>query len=111
MGAARASGFSSYYGLEFLKSLEKRFVAAVFRAKVLYPSWGNEYTHGYRWMESAAQGATESLFALNELTIALNGQSFFGGNVRSGLRHNISGIVISHKNTTARMKKSSLDSS
>jgi len=108
--SAKTSGFAAYCGADFLRSLEKRFVAAVFRAKVLYPAWGNEYESGYRWMKSAAQGATDALFVLNERAIAFNGQSFFGGNVRTGLRHNSSGIAVSHKNATARMVLSCLDS-
>ncbi len=110
MVAARASGFSSYCGLEFLRSLEKRFAAAVYRAKVLYPSWGNEHESGYRWMTIAANELPDALFVLNERAIAFNGQSFFGGNVRTGLRPTISGIVISHKNASRKMAKSSLDS-
>jgi hypothetical protein len=85
--AAKISGFADYCGPDFLRSLEKRFIAAVFRAKVLYPAWGDKHESGYRWLKNAAQGATDALFILNKRAIAFNGQSFFGGNVRTGLRH------------------------
>ena len=108
--SAKTSGFADYCDLDFLRSLEKRFIAAVFRAKVLYPAWGDEHENGYRWMKSVAQGATDALFILNERAIAFNGQSFFGGNVRTGLRLNSSGITVSHKKDSARMAFSCLDS-
>jgi hypothetical protein len=108
--SAKTSGFADYCGPKFLRSLEKRFVAAVFRAKVLYPAWGNEYESGYRWMISAAQRSSDALFVLNERTIGLNGQSFFGGNVRTGLRSDCSGILVSHKAVTGAMEKSCIDS-
>lgn len=108
--AAQISGLSTYCDSDFLRSLEKRFIAAVNRAKVLYPAWGNEHTNSYRWMISAAQEAKNALFVLNERAIAFNGQSFFGGNVRTGLRYESSGIIISHKNATARRAFSCLDS-
>ena len=110
LSSAKTSEFAHYCDPDFLRSLEKRFASAVFRAKVLYPAWGNEYESGYRWMKSAAQGATDALFVLNERTIAVNGHSFFGGNVRTGLRYESSGIILSHKNTTERMERSCLDS-
>jgi len=110
MSAAKTSGFSDYCGTDFLRSLEKRFTAAVFRAKVLYPDWGDEHCHGYRWMVSTASGQKNVLFILNERAIKIRGQSFFGGNEISGLRYESSGITLSHKKATARMRDSCLDS-
>jgi hypothetical protein len=37
--SAKIRGFAAYCGLDFLRSLEKRFAAAVYRAKALYPDW------------------------------------------------------------------------
>jgi len=108
--AAKTSGFADYCGPDFLRSLEKRFAAAVIRGKALYPDWGNELCHGYRWMLSAVSGQKNALFILNERAIGINGQSFFGGNVRTGLRYESSGIILSHKNATERMERSCLDS-
>ena len=110
MASSKASGFFSYASLDFLRSLEKRFAAAVVRGKALYPDWGNEHSHGYRWIVSATGNVDHALFILNERAINFAGQSFFGGNVLMGLRCSNSGIVISHKNDTTRIHISCLDS-
>jgi hypothetical protein len=108
--SAKTSGFVDYCGPAFLRSLEKRFTAAVVRGKALYPDWGNEHCHGYRWMHSAASGQKNALNIVNERAIKMRGQSFFGGNVLKDLRYESSGIMLSHKNTTTMMRKPCLDS-
>lgn len=108
--SAKKSGFSNYCGTVFLRFLEKRFAAAVVRAKTLYPDWGDEHLHGYSWIVSAASSLKKPLFILNERAIKIRGQSFFGGNKIRGLHYKNSGIALSHKKATITIHKSCLDS-
>ncbi len=77
--SAETSGFADYCGPDFLRSLEKRFAAAVIRWKALYPEGEKELCHGYRWMLSAVSGQKNALFIMNERAIKLRGQSFLAG--------------------------------
>jgi len=108
--SAMTSGFVDYCGPDFLRVLEKRFTAAVIRGKALYPDWGDEHCHGYSWLVSAASSQENALFILNERAIKIRGQSFFGGNVLTGMRYKSSGIALSHKKATAGIRNSYLDS-
>ena len=94
----------------FLRSLERRFAGAVVRAKALFAGWGDEYTHGYGWVESASGGQAHGFEFLNDSIIKLGGCSFFGGNLKDNLGYCNAGRPCSHENAAYGSAKVPLDS-
>ena len=99
------------FGEDYLRSLERRILAGIHRAKALFPDRGDHSLALWQWLLDAAGGVTRPAYRLNTLSIAAGwGAVFCSLTPGAGRRDTKSGTGSSHDISSARMPGQPIDS-
>jgi len=82
---------------DYLRSLERRILAGIRQAKVLFPDRGDHRLHGWKWLLDAAGSVPRPVYRLNTLGIAAGWGAVFCALAPGAGRHTTkAGIGSSH---------------
>lgn len=99
------------FGEDYLRSLERRILAGIHRAKALFLEWGDHRLPPWQWLIDAAERSAHPVYRLNRLSIAAGwGAIFCALASGAGLRTTKAGAGSSHDIASARMPGQPIDS-
>ena len=106
-GLLRRHGF----GTDYLRSLERRILTGIHRAKALLPGVGDHHLPAWQWLIEAAGTGDHPAYTLNTLSIAAGwGAVFCSLTPGAGRRTTKAGTSRSHDISSARMPGQPIDS-
>jgi hypothetical protein len=98
-------------GEDFLRSLERRILVGIHRAKALFPDRGDHRLSPWKWLIDVAESSAHPVYRLNRLSIAAGwGAVFCSLTAVAGRRADIQGMVGSHEIPTAASPIRPIDS-
>ncbi|SIR02892.1 hypothetical protein SAMN05920897_12613, partial [Alkalispirochaeta americana] len=99
-------------GEDYLRSLERRLLAGIHRAKALFLARGDHGLPPWRWLiDAAGGGSTHPVYRINRLSIAAGwGAVFCALDPGAGQRDSKAGAGSSHDISSARMPGQPIDS-
>lgn len=98
-------------GEDYLRSIERRLLTGIHKAKALFPDRGDHTLSAWQWLIDVAEGSAHPVYRLNTLsTVAGWGAIFCALAAEAGRRSSKAGPGISHNIASARMSGQSVDS-